>query len=189
MSLFNKKKDKERNIIEDKQVFILESFSSALTQLCINEMEYIDNLLRQNNINFDFYLMAANTYAYYSSIWMILVKKDYNSLIYEKFETTLKANIDRILFDAIGNDKGVDYNYYIAKFREEIDKAVNIAYPLLTDTGFTDDGFTDAYLLSFLNNNDLFKVKDNTVFRIMTNWVRPVIVLRPKLELVDNKEK
>lgn len=182
MGIFNKKK-KENEI--EMQKLTKKELAEALNQMALNEMDYFDGFFKTNNIAFDFNYFVSSVFSYYFSVWYVFLMKN-NSI--DTCQGIKKIYMDALIFllsNACQRDH-VDKVVYINHFEENIEKAINEAKNSIEENSFVDKGFTDMFLESFLNNNDILRIdKSNVTLRIMETWVYPVIKIINKTIITD----
>lgn len=166
MSIFNIFKTKEKKKEIDK-----ENFTAALFEMAIKEVEYVESLLKLNNINYEFESLAASTFAYYFSIWLAYIEKSTKEDVYIEIK-------NKMHFVSIGliTDLCIKYNLnkdkYIEIFSNNFERAIIESKSSRDEEIFYDNGIIDKYLLSFVNLQDIPKIKKQMQIRVMQYWVR-----------------
>ena len=111
MGIFNSFKKKKEENAKNIQKIDKNSFVSALFEMSFREIEYIEPLLKLNNINYDFNYLVSSTFSYYFSVWLSYIEKNYQSSVYNELKSMIekggKINEDgnALLIDSSKNHK------------------------------------------------------------------------------------
>ncbi len=162
--MFKKKDEKNKRINAD-------DFMSAIVQMAINEVEYMESLLRMNNLSCEFERLIASTFAYYFSVWLAYIEKNeqltYN-IIKEKMEYVAKG-----LITDNCNENNKNKDAYIEVFNNNFSSGIIEAKSSINGDTFYDKGFTDKYLISVIGMQNASNVKAQVQIRILQYWVKP----------------
>lgn len=159
-----KKKEKEKNSID------IESFMAAMMQMVINEVEYMEPLLKMNKINCEFENLIASTFAYYFSVWLAYIEKNAPES-YNKIKEKMEYAANGIITDTC-NGNNASKDKYIEIFNVNFDNAIQEARSSISDETFYDKGITVKYLISMIEMQDISNIKTQVQVRILQYWVK-----------------
>lgn len=164
MGIFDVFKNKEEKKVIDK-----DSFMSGLLEMAIREIEYVEPLLKLNNINYEFENLIASTFAYYFSIWLAYIEKNTQENIYVEIKNKMQnVSIGLITDSCISSNLSKDK--YIEIFNNNFESAIIESKTSIDGETFYDKGITDKYLLSLINSQDIFTIKNQMQIRILQYW-------------------
>ncbi len=154
MGIFDLLKNKK----EQKKVVDKDSFESSLLEMAIREIEYVEPLLKMNNINYEFENLIASTFAYYFSVWLAYIERDACENVYIEVKSKIK-NISINLITDSCNRSNLSKDKYTEIFNNNFESAIIEAKTSIYGETFYDKGITDKYLLSFIGSKDVFQIK------------------------------
>ena len=147
------------------------SFLKPTSQILMFEIEDMENLLKKSNIEYEFYYLLSATSAYYFAVWLAAIEQ-YNS---QKACNDVKVMYEEYICNLLSNACAADNiepSEYITHFKKHYESALEEAIDSIQNGEFYDIEFTDKYLLSFLVEDDIPKIKSKVFFRISEKWIR-----------------
>ena len=171
MGIFNSFKKKKEENSKNIQKIDKNSFVSALFEMSFREIEYIEPLLKLNNINYDFNYLVSSTFSYYFSVWLSYIEKNYQSSVYNELKSMIEKGAKELLTNSCKRDN-IDHTEYINHFIQQFSFAIEEAKSSIQGDNFYDKGITNKFLYSFLNNQDTDMIRVQMEIRILQYWVK-----------------
>lgn len=147
------------------------SFLKPTSQILMFEIEDMENLLKKSNIEYEFYNLVSSTSAYHFSVWLAAIGQYNSQKACDNVKRMYEEYICNLLKNACTADN-IEPNKYITHFKKHYEIALEEAIDSIQNGKFYDIEFTDKYLVSFLEEDDIPKIKSKVFFRISEKWIR-----------------